>query len=85
MATAEWLRTFVAIYRTVGGRRPGPVTRGFRRAQILSGGLLAFAHGANDAQKTMGVITLALIANHASEHVRQRSAQREDGNHLDIV
>ena len=53
----------VAIYRAVGGRRPGPVTRGFRRAQILSGGLLAFAHGANDAQKTMGVITLALIAN----------------------
>ncbi len=51
------------IYRLLGRRRPGPVTRGFRGAQILSGGLLALAHGANDAQKTMGVITLALIAN----------------------
>jgi PiT family inorganic phosphate transporter len=51
------------IYRLVGRRRPGPVTRGFRHAQIVSGGLLALAHGANDAQKTMGVITLALIAN----------------------
>jgi Phosphate/sulphate permeases len=50
-------------YRLFGGRRPGPVTRGFRVAQIASGGLLALAHGANDAQKTMGVITLALIAN----------------------
>jgi PiT family inorganic phosphate transporter len=30
--------------------------------QLLSGGLLALAHGTNDAQKTMGVITLALIA-----------------------
>ena len=50
------------IYRLFGQRRPGPVTRGFRRAQLLSGGLLALAHGANDAQKTMGVITLALIA-----------------------
>jgi inorganic phosphate transporter, PiT family len=30
---------------------------------VLSGGLLALAHGTNDAQKTMGVITLALIAN----------------------
>jgi PiT family inorganic phosphate transporter len=51
------------IYRLLGGWRPGPVTRGFRRGQIASGGLLAFAHGANDGQKTMGVITLALIAN----------------------
>jgi PiT family inorganic phosphate transporter len=51
------------VYRLFGRRRPGPVTRGFRRAQLLSGSLLALAHGANDAQKTMGVIALALIAN----------------------
>jgi inorganic phosphate transporter, PiT family len=50
-------------YRIVGGQRPGPVTRGFRFGQVISGGLLALAHGTNDAQKTMGVITLALIAN----------------------
>jgi inorganic phosphate transporter, PiT family len=50
------------FYRLLGSRRPGPVTRGFRRAQIFSGGLLAVAHGANDAQKTMGVIVLALVA-----------------------
>src|SRR5215203_3479155 len=51
------------IYRIVGRQRPGTVTRGFRYGQIASGGLLALAHGTNDAQKTMGVITLALIAN----------------------
>jgi PiT family inorganic phosphate transporter len=51
------------LYRLFGRRRPGPTSRGFRRAQVLSGGLLALAHGANDAQKTMGVIVLALIAN----------------------
>ena len=39
------------------------MTRGFRLGQVLSGGLLALAHGTNDAQKTMGVITLALVAN----------------------
>ena len=50
-------------YRLVGRERPGPVTRGFRYGQVISGGLLALAHGTNDAQKTMGVITLALIAN----------------------
>jgi inorganic phosphate transporter, PiT family len=52
----------VVAYRIVGRLRPGPVTRGFRLGQIVSGGLLALAHGTNDAQKTMGVITLALVA-----------------------
>jgi PiT family inorganic phosphate transporter len=53
----------VICYRVVGRLRPGPVKRGYRLGQIVSGGLLALAHGTNDAQKTMGVITLALIAN----------------------
>jgi PiT family inorganic phosphate transporter len=51
------------VYGIVGRERPGPVNRGFRFGQVISGGLLALAHGTNDAQKTMGVITLALIAN----------------------
>jgi PiT family inorganic phosphate transporter len=51
------------IYRLVGRQRPGTVTRGYRYGQVVSGGMLALAHGTNDAQKTMGVITLALIAN----------------------
>ena len=49
-------------YRIVGRLRPGPVNRGYRLGQILSGGLFSLAHGTNDAQKTMGIITLALIA-----------------------
>ncbi len=49
-------------YRIVARLRPGPVTNGYRVGQILSGGILALAHGTNDAQKTMGVILLALIA-----------------------
>lgn len=35
---------------------------GFRRGQVFSSSLVALAHGTNDAQKTMGVITLVLIA-----------------------
>jgi len=53
----------LVLYRIVGRMRPGPVTSGFRVGQVISGGLLALAHGTNDAQKTMGVITLALVAN----------------------
>jgi PiT family inorganic phosphate transporter len=49
-------------YWVVGNLKPGPVTRGFRLGQVASGGLLALAHGTNDAQKTMGVIVLALVA-----------------------
>lgn len=49
-------------YSVAGKERPGPVSRGYRAGQVVSGGLLALAHGTNDAQKTMGVITLALIA-----------------------
>lgn len=52
----------LCVYRIVGRLRPGPVTRGFRLGQIASGSLLALAHGTNDAQKTMGIITLALVA-----------------------
>jgi len=50
------------VYRIVGRLRPGPTGEGFKAGQILSGGLLALAHGTNDAQKTMGVIALALIS-----------------------
>jgi inorganic phosphate transporter, PiT family len=49
-------------YRIVGRLRPGTVARSFRLGQLASGGLLALSHGTNDAQKTMGVMTLALVA-----------------------
>jgi PiT family inorganic phosphate transporter len=42
-----------------GDRRT--VTRGFRSAQVVSASMVALAHGTNDGQKTMGVITLTLI------------------------
>jgi inorganic phosphate transporter, PiT family len=41
---------------------PGVANRTFRTGQLLSGTWFAFTHGANDAQKTMGVIALALFA-----------------------
>jgi PiT family inorganic phosphate transporter len=43
-------------------RQQGPVNTWFRRLQPISAGFMAFSHGANDAQKTMGIITLALFA-----------------------
>jgi PiT family inorganic phosphate transporter len=39
-----------------------PLATSFRRLQVFSAGYMAFAHGSNDAQKTMGIITLALFS-----------------------
>jgi inorganic phosphate transporter, PiT family len=48
----------VAIVRR---RSPGPVNRVFRKLQLVSAGFVSLTHGTNDAQKTMGIITLALV------------------------
>ena len=53
----------LVCYRIVGNRPPGSVNRGFRGGQVITGSLLALSHGTNDAQKTMGIIFLALVAN----------------------
>lgn len=42
--------------------RPVTVQRGSRRLQLLSACMMAFSHGSNDAQKAMGIITLALVS-----------------------
>jgi PiT family inorganic phosphate transporter len=52
----------LAAYRIVGRLRPGPVNRGYRLGQIVSGSLFSLSHGTNDAQKTMGIIALVLVA-----------------------
>ncbi len=46
----------------IARRAPSKVNRVFRRAQLVSGGFVAFTHGTNDAQKTMGIIALALVS-----------------------
>jgi inorganic phosphate transporter, PiT family len=50
------------MYFIFGNFSPSRVNHGFKKMQILSAGLLAFNHGSNDAQKSMGIITMALIA-----------------------
>jgi PiT family inorganic phosphate transporter len=55
----------VAIAWTTVGVQPGKVATRFRRLQIISASGMALSHGLNDAQKTMGIITLALFADNA--------------------
>jgi PiT family inorganic phosphate transporter len=52
----------VAVLNLFRHSQPSPMNRRFRLAQVASGAFVSFSHGANDAQKTMGVITLALVS-----------------------
>lgn len=56
-AVGTWL-----VYRTTRGVAEKRTERGFRRGQTGSASLVSLAHGTNDAQKTMGVIFLALMS-----------------------
>src|SRR5438105_432319 len=55
------MRLLVALF---GHMPPGRVGGIFRHTQVLSAAFMAFSHGSNDAQKTMGVITLGLLGAH---------------------
>ncbi len=61
----------IALALTVGlswplrNASPGPLDRVFRRLQLVSAGLYSLSHGANDAQKTMGIIVSLLVASQA--------------------
>lgn len=50
-----------AFLRLFYKMKPDVINRRFKRVQIVASGLMALSHGLNDAQKTMGVITMALI------------------------
>ncbi|MFT4175169.1 MAG: inorganic phosphate transporter [Luteolibacter sp.] len=51
----------VLLYALLRNARPMWVNKVFGRAQVFSAGYMGFAHGLADAQKTMGIITLALV------------------------
>jgi inorganic phosphate transporter, PiT family len=52
----------VALSWLLRGFRPGPLDHVFRRLQLVSAALYSLSHGANDAQKTMGIIVGLLVA-----------------------
>src|SRR4051794_15637601 len=53
------------LYLGFANMPPARVGGFFRRAQVVSAAFMAFSHGGNDAQKTMGIITLGLVSAHA--------------------
>jgi len=58
----------IGLLWIVRNMRPSTVNHGARRLQLLSACMMAFSHGSNDAQKSMGIITLALVSFVAAGH-----------------
>ena len=56
------LGMMVLIFNLFKRVHPKKMNDRFRRLQVVSAGFMAFSHGSNDAQKTMGVMTLALLS-----------------------
>jgi PiT family inorganic phosphate transporter len=50
------------LYILLSRCRPSTINKAFRKLQILSAGFLGFSHGSNDAQKTMGILALAMFS-----------------------
>src|SRR5881392_797741 len=68
IAFAAAFLLLLLIYWLFVWMNPGVANRTFRLGQLVSGTWVAFTHGANDAQKTMGVIALALFTSGSIDH-----------------
>lgn len=55
------LALMVGLYWMLRRTSPSVVTKRFKKWQIVSAAFMAFSHGSNDAQKSMGIITMALV------------------------
>ena len=62
LGTAIGFIFMIIIYAVFRNKAPSSLNKNFRRLQVVSAALMAFSHGTADAQKSMGVITLALVS-----------------------
>ena len=52
----------ILLYRIFGSFSPAVINWRFKKMQLVSAAMMSFSHGSNDAQKSMGIITLALLS-----------------------
>lgn len=62
VAICTGICVMLLLYRIFGRLKPSTVNDKFRKMQVLSAATMAFSHGSNDAQKSMGIMTLALLS-----------------------
>ena len=69
---ASFVLMVVVLWSTHRYHKVETLNRGFRHMQLVSAGAYSLGHGANDAQKTMGVILALLIADRRGRQERRR-------------
>jgi PiT family inorganic phosphate transporter len=74
----------ITLLWIVRNMRPTTVNRASRRLQLVSACMMAFSHGSNDAQKSMGIITLALVSFVAAGHTGMPEWMRPDAASGDV-
>jgi PiT family inorganic phosphate transporter len=74
----------IVLLWIVRNMRPTTVNRNARRMQLVSACAMAFSHGSNDAQKSMGIITLALVSFVAAGHTGMPDWMRPDAGSGDV-
>jgi len=62
LAMATGFIVMIAMFWIFGRLSPSFLNTGFKKMQIISASMMSFSHGSNDAQKAMGIITLALLS-----------------------
>lgn len=62
IAAATGCVVMTILFMVFGRCKPSSINNKFKKLQILSAAMMAFSHGSNDAQKSMGIITLALLS-----------------------
>ncbi len=62
MGTIVGFIFMLVLYRVFRNSAPSGLNKNFRKLQVASAALMAFSHGTADAQKSMGVITMALVS-----------------------
>jgi len=67
IAFAAAFLLLLVVYWLFSWLTPGTASRSFKLGQIVTGTWVAFVHGANDAQKTMGVIALAIVLHNGDD------------------
>jgi PiT family inorganic phosphate transporter len=72
----------IALMWIVRHMRPARVQRGSRRLQLVSASMMAFSHGSNDAQKVMGIVTLALVSYAATGGTAMPAELMPRGDHI---
>jgi phosphate/sulfate permease len=74
----------IAVYWLFRKSTPAKMDLYFRKLQLVSAALLSLSHGSNDAQKTMGIVTGAIVCVGSVQRHQGRPLEHRDQHHVGV-